>query len=227
MENENILIKVADNCSMKDSNSQQEIRPKGFVEIYTIDENGIAELAAKSNLVVLQGRQLIGQSLTNVANTSISYPRNGEYIYWLGLGTGGASIGNPLSPVLPLITDTALYTEIPFSTSVSDSTACSDWATVNSVAGFYKWPLGGVQFNVDPSNSNAYLITQLSIVVSNNYALGYSVNEAGLFTCSSNALNQTRTGPGTGQFHLFARITFPSVTKTNTRQLSFLWYLYT
>jgi hypothetical protein len=50
--------------------------------------------------------------------------------------------------------------------------------------------------------------------------VGQLMNEAGLFTAASSA-------PGySGTFHLFAKVTFPTIYKSDTRELLFVWYLY-
>ena len=54
--------------------------------------------------------------------------------------------------------------------------------------------------------------------VDNPYHL---INEAGLYVASSGA------GAHAGDFYLFAKITFPSITKTDTRELIIEWTIYT
>ena len=51
-------------------------------------------------------------------------------------------------------------------------------------------------------------------------ANGEQLSEAGLFSAAS------RVGAYSGQFSLFARVTFPSLVKSSDRRLIFVWYLY-
>jgi len=226
MEKETLVIKSTEKLSevFKDSsnNSTTERRPKGYVEIYERTNDGVdKQLVGKCNLVVLQGRELIGQSLTGVTNDN-TRTKADEKIYWFGLGTGGVSSGDPFSPNPPLSTDTDLTNEVPFGI---DSTNCTDL-----VAGkYYKHNLDKVEFEIDGENEDAYLITKITInigIEDVQHSPEYLISEAGLFTCSNNTPGQARDLPYS-QYHMFARITFPSIVKTNTRELVFLWYIYT
>ena len=49
---------------------------------------------------------------------------------------------------------------------------------------------------------------------------GQPLNEAGLYTAESDV------GGYSGDFALFARVTFPTLLKDNTRRLQFVWYLF-
>ena len=226
MEKETLVIKSTEKISevFKDSSrkSSFERRPKGYVEIYERNPDGTEkQLVGKCNLVVLQGREIIGQKLTNVNNTGAVSQYN-EFIYWFGLGTGGVSGADPFDPDPPLSTDTDLTSEVLISTS--DATNCSDLV----LGTFYKHKIDNVEFEVDPENENAWLITKITITIGIEDSLHspeYIISEAGLFTCSSNTPGEARSDPS--QFHLFARITFPGIVKTNTRELVFLWYIYT
>lgn len=186
---------------------------QGFVEIFEIDENGNKKLVGKNNLVLYQGREWIAERIFNAENGNTSTTRN-MYISWLGLGTGGCPIGDPLTPDAPISTDTNLDVEVPINAT---DTNCADFRGGN----YYKHPLDAVTFEQDPSNGNKYLIANCAITISNLDANGYNLNEAGLFLSSSNV------GGHTGPFYLFARITFPTIVKDSTRQLMFIWYVYT
>jgi len=225
MEKETLVIKSTEKLSevFKDSSNKAvtERRPKGYVEIYERTIDGDKQLVGKCNLVVLQGRELIGQILTDTNNENTVVKFN-ERIYWFGLGIGGVSGGDPFSPNPPLSTDTDLTSEVPFGI---DSVNCTDLY----LGKYYKHNLDKVEFEIDGENDDAYLITKITINIGIEDAQNspeYLISEAGLFTCNSNSPGQTREEPFS-QYHMFARITFPSIVKTNTRELVFLWYIYT
>src|SRR5574340_208869 len=225
MEKEKLVIKSTEKISevFKDSSKKTSIerRPKGFVEIYERNLDGTEkQLVGKCNLVVLQGRELIGQQLTKKLNESAVISSD-EWISWFGLGSGGVSGTDPFSPDPPIATDTNLYNEVPISSS--DATSCTDLY----LGSYYKHKIDQVEFEVDPENENAWLITKITIVIGIEDALHspeYVISEAGLFTSDSETPGRDRA---TSEYHLFARITFPGIVKTNTRELVFLWYIYT
>ncbi len=230
MDKDQIIIKSKEMYGdvIRDSNTRQIVQrsPRGFVEIYSRGEDGLIKEVSKSNLIILQGRELIGQLLTNVLNNN-AISKNGEHIYWLGLGVGGANPATPFSPIPPTELDTDLYDEVPISSD--DSTNCTDLTTLlNGRTGYFKHKIDQVEFEVDGANNNAYLITKLTTTIGISDAIGtpeWAISEAGLFTSLDNITGQNRGY--NGGYHLFARITFPSVIKTSTRELIFLWYLYT
>jgi len=242
MEKDQIIVKSTEVYTLKDGTSRKlfERGPKGWVEIFSREKDGILKLVSKCNLIILQGRELIGQLLTYTLNPNNVVSKNGEHIYWFGLGTGGSTTSDPFNPTPPNEDDTDLYYEVPI--SALDSTTCTDYGfghdghapneEPNGVTypgrsqGYYKHKLDQVEFEIDPANNNAWLVTKITITIGIEDALNspeFPINEAGLFTSETNTPAQARAD----QYHLFARITFPSVIKTNTRELIFLWYIYT
>ena len=186
--------------------------PKGFVEIYEISKDGKKKKIGKSNLVTYQGREWIGERLFNTDNTYVDTTAD-QFISWLGLGSGGCPVGDPLNPTAPSNTDTDLDTEVPI--NASDPT-CADFRA----GAYYKHPFDSVEFIQDTDNDNKYLICRVTTTIGIDDANGYNLSEAGLFVCDSSA------GGATGPFKLFSRITFPSIVKTSDRQLGFIWYIY-
>ena len=189
-------------------------RPKGFVEIYEIDKDG-KRLVAKPNLVVFQGREGLLQSAFRIRNTHIT-PLEDEFICWFGLGNGGCPPADQLNPTAPTVEDLDLFR--PVMINASDAT-CADFRTT-PVEGYYKHPFDIVSFEQDPDNYNYWLIGRISTTISNEDANGYNLNEAGLFSAASSA------GSYLGNFSLYARVTFPTIVKTDSRQLLFVWYVY-
>lgn len=189
-----------------------ERKPKGFVEIYEMLPNGSKKLIGKPNLVVYDGREWIAQRIFNTNNSNVTSGPS-HFIAWFGLGDGGTPVGDPLNPTSPSATDTGLNNDIPISSS--DST-CAD----KHDGFYYKMPLESVEFEQDTNNANQWLICKVTIIVGADYGNEYNLSEAGLFTAPSSA------GGETGPFTLYARITFPSIVKTSSRILTFIWYVY-
>lgn len=190
-------------------------KPEGFVEIYDFDKNGNKKIIGKSNLVVYLGRETLAQILTNINNPNVSSGVN-DHLYWLGLGDGGVISGDPFNPLPPTNLDTSLGNDIAI--SATDST-CGDWR----IDSYYKHPLDSVEFEMDNANDNAWLICKVTITISPADANGAQISEAGLFTAISNA---PAYSPGAEHFHLFSRVTFPTIIKTSSRGVIFIWYLY-
>jgi len=219
MENNNIKIVVkdmyGDNC-LKDKvfeKGSDERHPRGWVEIYEVDENGNEKLHAKSNLVVYVGRETIAQRMLGLTNTASSSTKD-ETISWIGIGSGGVNVGDPFNPSPPVATDTDLA--VPVQISATDL-SCADLQ-----GGFYyKKPIESIEFEQDTYNNNSWLIAKTISRISLSDCVDEHISEAGLFTSEGGTI----AGYG-GPFHLFSRVTFPTVVKTNTRQLLFIWYLY-
>jgi len=195
-----------------------ERKPLGMVHIFEVDEEGQKKLIQKSNLVVYQGRSIVACRMFNMPNLaaiSDSTAVQNEFICWLGLGNGGAPSQNPFVPYVANSTDTDLQSKIMI--NPTDAT-CSGFSSI--LGGYTKHPFDSVDFEQDSSNNNAYLICRVITSIGTNDANGSQINEAGLYTAASNSGNYT------GPFHLFARVTFPTLVKDSTRPLLFVWYIY-
>lgn len=188
-------------------------RPKGYVEIYEVSEDGKDKLIGKSNLVLYQGREWLISRAFNVVNGSIT-PLPTEFIYWVGLGDGGCYGYDPLTPIPPTNLDTELNNPIPINLTNS---AYADFVTGE---GYYKMPYEDLEYEEDPDNDDKFLVAKVTINVGVDDANGYALSEAGLYTAASTS------GGYAGPFNLYAKVTFSSVVKTSTRQLIFVWYLY-
>ena len=206
--------KYGDHC-LKDSvfNVDESKRgPQGFVEIYDVTDDG-NKLIGKHNLVVYHGREMIAQKIFNLPNPNVVTEMN-EYICWFGVGKGGVTAGDPFNPNPPIATDGDLYDSVPI--SGTDST-CADYRT----DAFYKAPIDDVEHQQDPDNSDSWIIIRTVTTLGLDRSTDEQISEAGLFTALDNS-------PGyNGPFHLFSRVTFPTIVKTITRELMFVWYLYT
>jgi hypothetical protein len=193
-------------------NKKDRERPMGRVEIYEVDDDGKKKLIRKNNLVLYQGREYIAQRIVNLSNAVTDTTAN-EFISWLGLGEGGVDPADPFDPVAPVLTDTDLYTEVPFNAT---NATYADFR----LGSYYKHPFDSVEFEQDPLNDDKWLIIKITVTVGVDDANGYQLSEAGLFTSDSDAAGNT------GPFNLFARVTFPSIVKTDERRIIIVWYLY-
>lgn len=197
--------------------------PHGYVEIYEVDDNGKKKLVGKSNLVLYHGREMLAQRLVNISNNPNVTPTKDEFITWFGLGDGGVILGDPLNPSPPVLDDTELSSNVMI-TATGASAADHHAAGVPDASypetGYYKIPFDEVTFEEDTLNANKWLVLKIQTTVTSDYANGKNLSEAGLFSA------EYAVGGYTGQFSLFARVTFPSIVKTADRRLIFSWYLY-
>jgi len=186
-------------------------RPQGRVEIHEIDEHGVDRILHKSNLVVYMGRELICEKILNIENTHTTTNMT-EFLCWAGLGNGGVNPADPFDPYAPTNQDVALGNDVPINATNASYADFHD--------GYYhKVPFTN-EYEQDGYNNNAWIVSKIGITFGVADAINQEVNEAGLFTATSDA------GGFAGPFHLFARVTFPTIIKSSTIQLVFVWYLY-
>ena len=216
-----LIIKLedryGDNClfdktSFDEEPDRQGRMPEGYVEIYEATEDNKKQLIGKHNLVVYLGREWLAVRATKVANGNID-PTINEFISWFGVGVGGTLPGDPFDPISPTNEDTELDDAVGI--NATDAT-CADFHD-----GYYfKHPLDNVTFEQDPENSNSWLLARIVITLGSDDANGNQLSEAGLYT------SESTSGGYAGPFHLFSRVTFPTIVKNTNRQLIFVWYLY-
>jgi len=197
-----------------ESSSKKNNRPAGFVEIYEVTENN-KKLLGKHNLVVYAGREWLISRAFNIDNPNI-ISTSSEFITWFGVGNGRCPIGDPLNPTAPTLLDSDLSNSVMI--NATDST-CADYRLTPDV-GYYKHPIESFSFEQDPDNYNYWLIGKAEPTLSASDANGYNLSEAGLFSAASDA------GGYGGPFTLYARVTFPTIVKTWSRQLLFVWYVF-
>jgi hypothetical protein len=201
-------------------------KPQGYVEIWEHGDDGQKKLVGKHNLVLYEGREWLAQRMVNIDNTSsVAIASKNQYISWLGLGDGGVIPGDPFDPMPPVLPDTKLASEIMITATDSSATDChiSDPGYTD---GCYKIPFDTIQFEQDDQNDGSYLVLKITTTVKADYANGYQLSEAGLFTSISNDPTAFITNSPAGTFNIFSRVTFPSIVKTSDRRLIFNWYLY-
>jgi len=218
--NEDLIVKfeerygdecIFDHLPMCGEPAPGERKPQGFVEIYEATENE-KRLLGKHNLVVYLGREWLAVRATKTANGNIT-PTFDEFISWFGVGVGGTLPGDPFDPISPTNEDTDLDTAVGI--NATDAT-CADYHD----GYYYKHPFDNITFEQDPENSNSWLLARIVITLGSQDANGNQLSEAGLFTSESS------NGGYSGPFHLFSRVTFPTIVKNANRQLIFVWYLY-
>ncbi len=201
-------------------------RPEGMVEIWEEDEKGNKKLVRKSNLVVYLGRETLAQILVNLNNTDeLGNNRftstKDDFISWFGLGDGGVLPADPFDPVPPSNENNDLNSRVMINSSDS---SCADYHVDTEEgypkSGYYKHPFQSIDFETDALNDNRYLVLKFSIPIGIDDANDERLSEAGLFTATS------RLGGHSGDFTLFARVTFPTIIKDASRRLIFVWYLY-
>jgi len=218
IEKKDVLVQVEDRygeeCLTDSHGKRLDLtvrRPVGHVEVYELTKDNKKRLLRKSNLIVNVGREMIAQHTLNVESSAS--PDKDEFIWWLGLGSGGTNPGDPFDPAPPTTSDTDLDTEIPIN---AVDTTCADFHD----GAYYKHPFDDVTFEQDVNNDSAWLIARVVTTLGPTDANNQQVNEAGLFSATSTA------GGHSGPFHLFSRVTFPTILKTSENQLIFVWYLY-
>ncbi len=182
----------------------------GEVEIYIINnKTKERKLHCNShNLIVYSGREWVLSRILNINNTNI-LPNSADYISWLSVGTGGAPVSDPLSPIPPTNMDSSLANEVPIIAGA-----------VNLADNGNKIGFSDVSFLQDNLNMNRYLITRLSVLFDETMLNGYNINEAGLWISNSNQPTLANV------YYLFARYTFPSISKSPDIQFEIIWYLY-
>lgn len=216
-----ITEKYGDNC-LRDKISgkgSRDRRPQGFVEVYDVLEDGTKKLIGKHNLIVYLGREMLAQRLVNTNNSSVT-PTKDEFVSWFGLGTGGVDAADPFDPISPTITDTDLNTLAMINASDSTNGDYHIAGGSYSETGYYKKPFDTVEFEPDILNDNKWLVIKITVTIGIDDANGKQLSEAGLYSAESSG------GGYNGQYSLFARVTFPTVAKTDSRRISFTWYLY-
>jgi hypothetical protein len=197
-------------------------KPQGEVFIYDM-KDGKKELVHKSNLVVYSGREMLAMRLVNFPNTDPGAPvaTKDEFLAWLGLGEGGVRPADPLDPVPPANQDTDLSSHIMIQNITPVKYADLHTAGVGyPKTGYYKKVFDKIEFERDNYNDDRWLSLKITTTININDANGEQFSEAGLFSAESRADGHT------GNFTLFARVTFPSIIKTSDRRLVFVWYLY-
>ena len=201
-----------------------ERRPIGEVHVFEIDDKGKRQLVRKNNLVVYNGREVLAQMLISKNNPdsgATSKNTKDHFLSWFGLGNGGVLSADPLDPIPPTLTNTDLNSEVMISATDSSN---ADYHLLSesgySKTGYYKHPFDQVEFERDPLNDDKWLILKVTVTIGVDDANGEQISEAGLFTAISDVAGSS------GDFFLFARVSFSSIVKTSDRRLVFVWYLY-
>jgi len=212
-----------DNCLADsfDRKRKSGRKPEGEVHIFEVTNDGEKKLLHKSNLVVYLGREVLAQSFLRSANGTGGTDYKDEFLTWFGLGSGGCLPADPLNPIAPNNQNTTLESNVMI--NVADASCADNHITAIEgypVPGYYKHPFDQVDYETDPDNDDTYIVAKITVSIGVDDSNGSQISEAGLFTASA------RDGGWPGPFHLFSRVTFPTLVKTADRRLVFIWYLY-
>lgn len=208
-----------------------------------------------NNLIVYRGRSMLLTRAFNKSliwddsgNTSPQFINMHEkYIGWFGIGTKGASTVSSQTPNAVNAVDWGLGGDGAGHGSVSGGGGLL-YKTINGReyhtfdSGFPKYTPDAevtelIQANMDQvfydgSVRDSYLVAQIQVTLQTNEANGtggsQQINEAALFMAESDQTDYNFGSYTTNGLHLdmFARVTFPTITKSAQRELVFSWFLY-
>ncbi|MCK5019528.1 MAG: hypothetical protein KAS32_20885 [Candidatus Peribacteraceae bacterium] len=241
-----ITINENQRRNMKDS-ADSLLQPKGRVRIFEKNkETGEIKLVRdQSNLIVYRGRSWL---LQRAFNQDIPVAARADwkdfFISWFAVGTGGVESGAPLTPTSPALGDCALGThgtiddggnfiaapdarefrafDVGYPKFVNDSDVNSD-------------DLCAVCNYTDPVDTQSYpcdkfIISVTKVTLGADEANGgvspgdyQDISEAGLFVSPSTSLAYPFQDE---ELEMFARVTFSTIRKDDTRELIFTWYIY-
>lgn len=245
-------IKINDNerNNIKDKLQGGGIDPKGRVTIHARDIEGSTNklwlVEDKSNLVVYRGRNWLAQRAFNKDMNATRAGWKNNYISWFSLGTGGAVVGNPLTPSSPALANYELSQHIPVGSGSRyvtvggrDYHQFDDGYPVfvydNEIPSteYENIPSGCTHVNPEDSLSykcDGFLLGKIRVTVAADEYNGGTedtdykdVNEAGLFVSPSNLRSYSFNST---DMQLFARVCFSTIRKSSTRELVFTWYIY-
>lgn len=199
----------------------------GYVEIRDGSNN---LLVSQSNLITFAGRRWLMHKALDIQAPSPD-PIDG-YMFYFGLGSGGATLLNPLVAIPPTEADTNLASPLPINTTTPDVFTPGPIYTFTDSG--RKKKITTVTFNdlISPVTTDGELAVQLQCVIDNSEAVyptigpvlpapspdGVVINEAGIFVSKKDV---------PGNFILFSRITFSSISKDltiNNRGLTINWH---
>jgi len=178
-------------------------------------------LADTDNLILYKGREWLAQRAVNIKSPAWETAGKDGYITHFGLGTGGASPGDILTPLVPNATDVDLL-----SPCMLNNAETSYITRQKSGNNYQIKPISSVSFVPDISNGNRYVIIQLQTNISLTDANGpngnasYDLNEAALFVTKGENPDPIE------DISIFARCTFSTIRKVVAREISFIWNIY-
>ena len=227
---------------VKEANSAKPRMGRVRIHERRLDEDGGKKLYLVediNNLIVYRGRNWLAQRAFNTNLTNRPYWKD-KYISWLAIGTGGAVVGQPLTPTSPVLEDCALNAhgtvggdrcvtvnskdyhaiDISYPKFLHDpdvtETLCSDCSEQDSI-------------DLTTYRCDQFLIGLVRTTIVASEANGISpatyqdISEAGLFVSPSNDLTYSFAPT---DMQLFARVCFSTIRKQDSRELIFSWYIY-
>lgn len=232
--------------------SASAIKPvRGRVQIHARDIGNGKKLYLvedTSNLIVYRGRHWLMQRAFGQdfdANQSDVAPAGSRdwkdrYVRWFAIGTGGASIADPLTAESPSLDDCALTTHVDIGGTSYMETTDGNYQFKAFDSGYPKFiidgdvPAAGESLCTDasaqdPVDLGTYYadnflvsIMQITLAADEGNGTGYQdLSEAGLFCSESGGTFATIS-----DLNIFARVTFSTIRKTSSRELVITWYVY-
>lgn len=218
--------------------------------VHTDPEN--TKIVDTSNLIVYRGRHML---LSRAFNKALNWNGSGseqavfdsmqdKFICWFGVGSGGSASNNSQSPLAVSATqwelgqhgyvdgDSAKYVTINGRQYHKFDTDFPDFVVDEEVSNnsLLSSQLENVTYN--SKKRDTYLVAHIQVTLPTNEGNGPSgsqeINECGLFFANSNSISGDFSAYEDNNLHLecFAMVTFPTITKDNTREISFSWYIY-
>jgi len=236
IEKQTINFKDNQQSNLVDSfseNQKSNLRPRGEVKIFEKRIEGTEKklylVGQSSNLIVYHGRNwLMQRAFGQDYNTGAFSGWSDLKIGWFAIGTGAAP-SDPMTPTAPTLGDIALATHGTITNGTSFVTvSAKEYHTFDSIT--YEVDSDATGYVGYDNYLKAKIQTTLTSTEANSDggASGYSgytyyqdINEAGLYFS-----NVSTVSPPPTTVEMFARVTFATIRKTNTRELVFNWYIF-
>lgn len=209
-------------------------RKVGDSKLYLVEDT--------TNLIVYHGRNWLIQRAFNTDLTARPNWKS-NYISWFALGSGGAVVGDPLTPAAPDLTDVTLDTHVALGGSGGNviTHQTLDYHTFDP--GYPRLIHDGTVSSdpdidlscteTDPGDAltypcDSFLIAESKVTIAADEGNGggsQNINECGLFVSPSHLVGDA-PGFGATDIQMFARVTFSTIVKDSSRELIFSWYVY-
>lgn len=215
------ILNSEGSCGIKQELESRETI-KGKIEIF--EEN--KKIEETTNVVVFSGREWLAQRAFGTVNVNTNYNSGVDWtISYVAFGQGGAT-SDILTPSPAESVDEGLKSPVMLNKNESN------YLTVESDTP--NWQLKSIEnrfdYDEDSANLNRQLIVSINNTLLKTDANGpdsdnptyYDINEIGLFITDPNIGDPVDKS----NISLFARTTFSTLRKVQTRQLVFSWKIY-
>lgn len=184
---------------------------KNSFSIFNIDNE---EIFRGYNVVVDMGRLLNLQNIfkLNIDNSVSLHETPRLFVSCFSIGDGAATLEALSTPVLPSITDEALFNRVPFYAGdltriyeEEDDKKPRYWSSTNLK------DFTSILYKHDVSTNEMY--AEITLRIGMSEALGKNINEVGLYM-AEHTIDGTGTITGKTNFKLFSKFTFASLPKS-------------